>query len=277
MSELTTEEILAQLPPPQLEFLAELADELRPEPDDEPPAPTYLSAQRRGTPFELLHAAKRAHRAIKGPPKGHELEWYRELGNELTKAEIEAGDRLAAVLTVDEMRNYLNAAKKNKRDYLMLRLFYASGMRLEEVDNLLVGDIHFDTCKIFVRFGKGDKDRYVLVDQETCDLLAEWCYSMKESDQVFDLGERQIARRVKHWGQKLGFVERFDAIGRRFSSRSLRHTMATHLYEGGADLMMIKELLGHIHLSTTEIYVHIGVGMMADRYRAAHPLCRDQR
>ena len=103
------------------------------------------------------------------------------------------------------------------------------------------------------------------------------CYPLKEADQVFDLGDNQIRRRVRKYAKDTGLYQRYNAIGRLFNPHSLRHSWATHMYEGGADLFLLQQLLGHRYLSTTRRYVSIGVGLLRDRYQAAHPLCRKKR
>ncbi len=269
-----TEKILARLPAEQLEFLAELADEL--EPDGEDLEPTYLSSRPISPGLQLLAAAKKLADEQQ-PLRPYEKEWNHELGREMTAAYKKSGRRLPAVLTTGEALGYLESAKDNERDYVMVHLFYSTGMRLGEVDQLLVADIYFDADRILVRDGKYNTDRYVLMDPKTCDLLAKWCYPLKENDQVFDLGRRQISRRVKEIAKSTQLYDRYRAMDRHFSPHSLRHSMATHLYEGGMDIFALQQLLGHKYLSTTRDYVRIGVGLLLDRYRAAHPLCRAKR
>ena len=269
-----TEKFLAALPPEQLEFLAELADELEPEPDATDPV--LLSGLRHSPGLQLLTAAKKVDRARQESSTPHGEEWNEELGNELAAAEKRSGRRLPAVLTVPEALDYIEAAKENERDHVLVRLFYSTGMRIGEVDELKVADIYFDDCRIFVRDGKSDRDRYVLVDPDTCELLAKWCLSLKEDDYVFKLEDSQIRRRVKEVAKKTGIYKRHRAMGRNFVPHSLRHSFATHLYEGGMDIFALQTLLGHKYVHTTRGYVRIGVGILAERYRVAHPLCRDQ-
>lgn len=272
VTDAATEKILRQLSPGQVEFLAELADEFEPEPEEH--GLTYLSSLPSSPGLELLAAAKKVNRTRR-KLLPHEKEWNRELANEVPAAKKKKGQRLPAVLTVGEVRDYLGAAERNERDYLMLRLFYSAGLRLAEMDNLLVADLYFDVCRAFIRRGKGNKDRYVLIDPKTCDLLAKWCYSLKEDEQVFDLGRSQIARRAQQVAMRTGIYKRHKAMGRHFSTHSLRHSMATHLYEGGMDIFALQQLLGHTWVETTRGYVHIGVGLLMNHYQSAHPLCRE--
>ena len=147
-------------------------------------------------------------------------------------------------------------------------------MRISEVAGILIADLYLDELKIFVRDGKGDKDRYVLIDPETAQLLKEFTKDRPLEEGVFKIGERQIARMVEEYADKLGITERYEAIGRRFTPHSFRHTCATHLYENGMDIYIIKDLLGHASIAVTREYIHIGINRQRDDYMSFHPLCR---
>jgi integrase len=202
-------------------------------------------------------------------------ERFEELGDELKEIE-KSGRRLPAVPTREEMRLLLRTSKKkHQRDYVIIRLMYATGCRRSELENMRLADLNFKEQRIFVRDGKGDKDRYVLVDKKTAEILDDFTYGLALSDPIFDIEDRQINRRVQKWAEVAGLTERYEAQGRNFSSHCLRHAFATHLYEGGVDLYALRNLLGHRFLTTTKLYVHIGVGKILANYETSHPLASD--
>lgn len=161
------------------------------------------------------------------------------------------------------------------RDFLMVALLYATGVRREELARITLGDIDAQRGLITV-LGKGHKTRLVPVGVETLkDLkrfiaLRETFASERQSDcdSLFlnrlgkSLSVRSIDRRVKKFGRQHGLD---------FSPHTLRHSFATHLLENGADLILIKEILGHVSLSTTQKYTHVTAETMKKVYRQAHP------
>lgn len=201
-------------------------------------------------------------------------EWKAELKAEIPPGEAREGERTPAVLTYREIRALLKASSAKKRDYLIIRVFYATAMRIGELENLCVADLYLDELKILVREGKGDKDRYVLMDSKTAKLLAEYTKNFRMVDKVFGIVSRQISRVVKGYAEDLGITARYDAIGRNFSPHSFRHTCATHLYQNGIDLYVLQNLLGHTSLMTTQEYIHVGISRRKADYEAAHPLCQ---
>lgn len=234
-----------------------------------------------------LAVKRAAKRALKPEPRRRspefspiEKEVIKEMAEELE--DIEKGSRrLPAVPTREEIAQLLDtvrqAADKKKRnarrDYLIIRLFYATGCRRSELEGMVKADLNTAEQRIFIRDGKGNKDRYVLIDTETARLLDQHTKKHKLDTPVFNIQDRQIARRVEHWGTVTGLAQRYDAQDRNFCTHSLRHSFATHMYEGGTNLFTLRELLGHRYLSTTRIYVAIGVGKLLADYRRSHPLC----
>lgn len=257
---------LATLSPAQLELLAEVLDDLDLEPDDG--RPESLARPARQSELDaLLAAVKKLRRQVT-----RSQEWDEELGYEVPAPEKE-GHRVAAVPSVTEMQNLIASAQHNQRDELILRLFYATGLRRGEMAELKVGDVNFDAATLFIRSGKGDKDRYVLLDDKTLRLLNRYTAALGPEASIFELSARQLNRIVKRYGRKTGLLQRYEAIGRNFTSRGLRHAFATHCYESGADLFTLKTLLGHAYLGTTEYYIEMGVGRLRHNYNNHHPLC----
>ncbi len=258
----------------QLEHLTEFSDQVE--------SLRFLSRNLPGPPpsleqaIEIVQAAPTALGRKKKRGKTDELEkaWHAELGTEFASKANKEGDRLPAVLSRGEIKALLEAASEDPRDYLMLRVFYAAGLRISEVAKLLVADLYLDELKMFIRDGKGDKDRYVLIDPDTAALLRTFTAELKPKDRVFKIGERQISRVVLGYAEDLGICERYEAIGRSFTPHSLRHTTATHLYENGMDIYVIKDLLGHASVTVTREYIHTGINHHRQKYQAFHPLCQ---
>ena len=200
-----------------------------------------------------------------------ERERYEELKEEL-KELAKQGRRLPAVLTRDEVRLLLEVSQEHERDHLIIRLFYATGCRRSEIENMTVADIDFKARQIFVRDGKWNKDRYVFIDPVTADKLARFTYAHALSSPIFDIQDRQINRRVQRWAKKAGLTKRYLAQGRHISSHCLRHAFATHLHEAGMDLFVLRDLLGHRFLSTTRLYVHVAIARFQSDYDTFHPL-----
>ncbi len=161
------------------------------------------------------------------------------------------------------------------RDYLMIALLYVTGVRREELANIKLGDIDLRQGLIRV-IGKGNKERVVPVGETTLGDLREYLRKREEfaADKASDatalflnrdghaIAARSVNRRVKLFGRGEGMD---------FTPHTLRHSFATHLMENGADLMLIKEILGHASLSTTQKYTHVTAETMKRVYQSAHP------
>jgi len=161
------------------------------------------------------------------------------------------------------------------RDYLMIALLYVTGMRREELAKVQLSDIDMRQGLIRV-IGKGNKERLVPIGDTTLTDLKEYlkkrdrfaAETVCSSSALFlnrtgnPLSMRSIDRRVKLFGRGEGID---------FTPHTLRHSFATHLMENGADLMLIKEILGHASLSTTQKYTHVTAETMKKVYRNAHP------
>jgi integrase/recombinase XerC len=162
----------------------------------------------------------------------------------------------------------------NMRDLAILEVLYASGIRVSELCGLNIKDIDFGRNTLQV-LGKGSKERVVPIGLPAVRALKNYLdtarkdfINTKSGDAVF-LGSRgkrmdqRIARAVVNDAMK--------AIGSNMSPHGLRHTAATHLLEGGADLRTVQEILGHSSLSTTQIYTHVSPERLKEAYKQAHP------
>lgn len=163
------------------------------------------------------------------------------------------------------------------RDRALLELLYAAGLRVSELANLTVRDVDFAEGLVRVK-GKGDKERFVPLHDEALHWLHRYLQesrpqflrrAKKVTDALFvsqkgtPLTVRQIHRLVTGYASK--------ALGLKVSPHALRHSFATHLLEGGADLRAIQELLGHASLAATQIYTRLSRSHLRRIYEKAHP------
>jgi len=157
------------------------------------------------------------------------------------------------------------------RDRAILELFYATGMRISELVGLNLEDIDFENKMIKVT-GKGNKQRIVIMNNSALTALRLYLSSRENirSNAVFVSRKkvRMTQRAVQYLFAK--YLNQSD-IKKSASPHTLRHSFATHLLEGGSDLMTIKELLGHENLSTTQIYTNISMKRMREVYEECHP------
>ena len=188
--------------------------------------------------------------------------------------------KLPSFLPIDEAFRLMDTPDTKTlsglRDKAILETLYGAGIRISELVSLNVTDV--DLEKGYVRvLGKGRKERIVPLGSKACDAIREYINKkqdagskMQDSQALFlnQRGKRLTAR--SGWNIVDKYARR-GAIKRHISPHSLRHTFATHLLEGGADLRVIQELLGHSNLSTTQKYTHINLDQLMKVYDKAHP------
>jgi integrase/recombinase XerC len=169
------------------------------------------------------------------------------------------------------------------RDRAVLEVLYGSGLRVSELVGLDLDDVDLELDRAEARVvGKGNKERRVPLGSESVRALEAWISARSELARDPDeqalflsvrgrrLGVRAVQRLVGAWGAR--------ATGRPdLHPHALRHTCATHLLEGGADLRSIQELLGHASLATTQRYTHVSLDRILQIYDDAHPLARNAR
>lgn len=204
--------------------------------------------------------------------------------NPLAKASSPKLDkRLPSFLTVEETVRLLTApdlsTPQGQRDRALLELLYASGLRVSELVNLNLEQVNLITNEIRV-WGKGSKERVVLIGEIAAQALSTYLsqgrlelLGEKRSNALFvnRYGERLPARRVQ---KLLGKYAGIAKIDKWVHPHLLRHTFATHLLDGGADLRVVQELLGHAQLSSTQIYTHLSQSQARKVYLSAHPLAQ---
>ena len=167
------------------------------------------------------------------------------------------------------------------RDRALVELLYASGLRISEALGLDLEDLSLQGA--FVRvIGKGDRERLVPVGDVALDRLGRWIDGPRPALLATGrvLPERGGPLFLGNRGRRLGRQTAWTAVkraarraglGERVSPHTLRHSFATHLLEGGADLRIVQELLGHASISTTQLYTHVTGERIREVYRQAHP------
>lgn len=188
--------------------------------------------------------------------------------------ELGRGMKLPVVLSREECQKLITAFIKGKfafRNNLISRILYSTGMRVEELEQLRFCDINYETQTVFIRSGKGDKDRYTCADEETLKLLKKWQEGKKLENPVIGLTVRQLRRIVEKAGELTGVPEKYKGMDRVFSTHSLRHAFATHSYENGMRTLTLKKLLGHEYLGTTQIYVYTAMKYDVMEYVRTNP------
>jgi integrase/recombinase XerC len=161
------------------------------------------------------------------------------------------------------------------RDRATLELLYGSGLRVGEVASLTLDRVDVPRARVLV-LGKGSKEREVPISEYAVDALD--AYLREGRSAMAPDGSRQLFfnRRRKPFSERdiRTMVERYGATllpGRRVTPHTLRHSFATHLLEGGADIRAVQELLGHASVATTQRYTHVSRGRLFDAYERAHP------
>jgi site-specific recombinase XerD len=165
------------------------------------------------------------------------------------------------------------------RDRAMFELAYSCGLRAEELVSLKVGDVDYDAEQLRVE-GKGRKTRFVPVGEQAMAAVAMYLERARRglaataeqdptgtlflSKSGRPLGTSDVRRRLKTWTARVG-------VGEGSSPHALRHSFATHLLDGGADLRSIQELLGHASVSSTQIYTRVESARLRNAYARSHP------
>ena len=190
--------------------------------------------------------------------------------------------RLPIVLREDEVARLLRTPSpagrtefQKYRDRAILEVLYASGIRRAEVASLDLGDVDLER-RIMRVTGKGNKQRTVLINEAAADAMRAYLgHRPRTNDPAFFIGRRGERLGVRAVWEIVKTIERLSGLVVHATPHVMRHSFATHLLENGADLMTIKELLGHESLATTQIYTNVSVEHMRKTYDSAHP--RDKR
>jgi len=181
---------------------------------------------------------------------------------------------LPVFLTEDEATKLIEAvvAKDERalRDKAVLETFYSTGIRISELAGLKVDDIDFIGSIIKV-LGKGRKERIVPIGEHAIKAIRAYLEKRKKQSEALFLnksGKRMTVRGIRNLVQKYVLIA---SMKHGISPHTLRHSFATHLLNRGADLRSVQELLGHVNLSTTQIYTHLTTERLKSVYDKAHP------
>ena len=156
---------------------------------------------------------------------------------------------------------------------LILRTFYAAGLRLAELLALRRADLTPAEHRLFVRCGKNSVDRYVLIDGETARRLCLHGQTKNPDQPLFDpVAERTLRYWVRSAAQAVGILEKYEAAGYTISPHGLRHAFASHCYQQGMTLHCVAQLLGHSWLQDTLVYADCPLDFRQGVYARTHPL-----
>ncbi len=187
---------------------------------------------------------------------------------------------LPSVISLSEVESLLAMPDLTKprelRNAAMLEILYGAGLRVSELINIKVQDIHFDAGFIRV-FGKGSRERVVPVGSHARNRTLEWIQTGRPQ-MLKDIASKYlfIARAGKPMTRQ-GFwkiVKKYCLLAdikQNVSPHTFRHSFATHLIEGGADLRSVQTMLGHADISTTQIYTHITKEHLSEMHKKFHP------
>lgn len=190
---------------------------------------------------------------------------------------------LPDVLSVDEVIRLIEHVKGTEpldlRNLALLELIYGSGLRVSELLNLKISDIHLTASYVKI-LGKGSKERQVPLGQMSVLALREYLtkgrpYLLKIENNYLFLN--QYGNKLSRQGffKLLKKIAKDTNITKEVSPHTLRHSFATHLLEAGIDLRTLQELLGHEDISTTQVYTHISQKHIKESYLEAHPRAKE--
>lgn len=191
------------------------------------------------------------------------------------------GKSLPKPISITQVRQLLEETEKRatpeaKRDKAMLQLLYASGMRVSELVSLNLNDI--DTGGGYVRcFGKGGKERLIPIHSQAVAALKQYLsegrpkLAYSDGEEALFLNRRGDRLTRQGLWQILKGYAKSAKLGIEITPHTLRHSFATHMLSGGADLRSVQELLGHANISTTQVYTHLTTEHIRRAYEKSHP------
>lgn len=189
--------------------------------------------------------------------------------------------KLPTVLSVEEVIKLLDtlddSTPYNLRNQAMIELVYATGLRVSELVNLKLQNLHL-TNKMISTIGKGGKERIIPINDYASKVLRKYLIEArpnlvipsKEQGYVFLNNQGTAISRQSFFLMLKAMCEK-AGIKKEVSPHTLRHSFATHLLEAGTDLRLIQEMLGHEDISTTQVYTHLSNQKLKEIYKGAHP------
>jgi integrase/recombinase XerD len=194
---------------------------------------------------------------------------------------LNVGRSLPKPISISQVKSLLDQPAKlstpeAKRDEGMLQLLYASGMRVSELISLNVEDVN--TLEGDVRvFGKGHKERIIPIHQQAAKIVEEYVGKARpqlahnNDEKAMFLNRRGERLTRQGFWQILKQYAKQAGLNAEVTPHTLRHSFATHMLSGGADLRAVQELLGHANISTTQVYTHLTTEHVRRSYEKAHP------
>jgi len=186
-----------------------------------------------------------------------------------------------AILSAREVESVLSqpdlACPLGVRDRAILEVLYSTGIRRAECAGLGVADVDFGRLVVFVRQGKGGRDRVVPLGERAAGWIEQYLrdirpqHAQEPDSRALFLNRRGGAIRPKRLSELVRRHVDGAMLGKTGACHLFRHTMATLMLEGGADVRALQEILGHAQLSTTAIYTHISIGRLQEVHRRTHP------
>ena len=187
---------------------------------------------------------------------------------------VDRGGLAQAKISIGEAMGMIGATVR-PQDRLVLRVLYGTALREAELLALRYADLEVGERRLFVRSGKGPRDRYTLIDLETVRLLQEWRGSKGLGAPIFDIKSHMtLDNIVKRMAIKTGIWEKYKAARRSLSPHTFRHAYASHCYQQGMDLNRLGRLMGHSFVQNTLTYAHCPPEMQQQSYERSHPLAR---
>lgn len=178
---------------------------------------------------------------------------------------------------IEQLMSYFGNGYKDILDHALLEIIYGCGLRVSECCNLLTSQVNLEEGFIKV-LGKGGKERLVPIPNETLLQLKEYhnirSLWLKGKNNYFFINNKSKKIYRQYIDNLINKIKIELGIKKNITPHKLRHSYATHLLEGGADLRTIQELLGHSSISTTEIYTHVANKHLKDTYLNCHPMAR---
>jgi len=198
---------------------------------------------------------------------------------------IQQTPSLPVVLSSEEIQQLMQQPDTNTpggiRDRAILELFYSTGIRRSELCNLKLKDISLTRKTLYVRQGKGNKDRLLPIGDSALAWLQRYLnqarheYVTEIHEETLFLNDYGDAFRDSKLGDKVKRFMRNAGIDVLGSCHLLRHAMATHMLENGAELRYIQVMLGHVNVNTTQIYTHVSIRKLQEVHKRTHPSDRD--
>jgi len=270
--------------------LSQLADFVEEEASKQGVAPSWAGFSRQGMLSYLLNLQERRYAATTRARKvAAARSFFKFLVSEGTIKEdptqnmeaLNVGRSLPKPISVSQVRILLEQPTKRstpeaKRDTAMLQLLYASGMRVSELVALNMEDINTKTGDVRC-FGKGQKERLIPIHRQAASVVEEYLEEARpqlvrrDSEKALFLNRRGDRLTRQGFWQILKGYAKAAGLEAEITPHTLRHSFATHMLSGGADLRAVQELLGHANISTTQIYTHLTSEHIRRAYEKAHP------